>query len=485
MAAHFCYTRKLMRQPRFGDSRHMRLFTRSLLAASCAFFMQSASHAETLAEIYALAMENDATLKAAEATYQAGKENENLARAGLLPQVAADASYGNTSGDGRSKSDFGAGQTLDRSGDVDLDNNRWGISLQQPIFNLPAWFTFKQGKELSAQAEAQFTAEQENEIVKVAQAYFNVLRAIDNLESVKAEEIATKRQLEQAQQRFDVGLIAITDVHEAQSAYDATVANKLDAQGAVGVAYSALEQLTGRPHDLVGPLKESFPVVNPDPMSRTEWVDFALKNNNRLKASVFAANAAQQNAQAKKAAHLPTLTGALQYQDSENDGKNTGADYLQSQDATTASLNLQVPIFTGGYTSAARRQAVAQSMSAQDIVTATQREVMQNARALHLTVSTDVATVKARKQAITSAKSALEATQAGYEVGTRNVVDVLIAQRNLYAAQRNFANARYDYVTHLFQLKQAAGILTPADIQQVNQWVDGANQINRSKFDNY
>ena len=463
----------------------MRLFPRSLLAVGCALFMNGASQAETLSEIYGLALENDATLKAAEATYRAGAENENLARAGLLPKIAATGSVGQNKGSARSKTVFTPGQALDRKGDVDTDTDSWGASLQQPLFDLPAWFAFKQGKEISAQAAAQFTAEQEAVIVRVAEAYFNVLRAVDNLESVKAEETAVKRQLEQAQQRFEVGLIAITDVHEAQAAYDATVASKLEALGAVGVAYQALEQLTGSPHDAVAPLKGAFPVVNPDPMDRAKWVEFALKSNAQLKMASHAAEAARQNASAKKAEHLPKLSGALQYTNGSEDGKSLGTDYLQDQEVTSASLNLQVPIFTGGYTSAARRQAVAQSMAAGETLTATQREVVQNTRALHLTVATDVATVKARQQAITSARSALEATQAGYEVGTRNVVDVLVAQRTLYAALRNYANARYDYVTNLFKLKQVAGILTPQDIQQVSGWVDGAKQVKRGQFDTY
>lgn len=474
----------------------MRFFSRSLLALGCSLAVLSTARAETLAEFYALALNNDARLKAAEATYQAGRENENLARAALLPQISGGAQYTKSWGDGTSKSDlsrfFGEG-TLPpgtptesvSKGSMDSDQTGWNVNLQQPLMDFPAWFSFKRGQELTRQAAAEFTVEQEQVILRVAEAYFNVLRAIDNLESSKAEEIAVKRQLEQAQQRFDVGLIAITDVHEARAQYDATVAAKLEAQGALGVAFEGLEQITGQPANTVAPLQERFPIANPDPLDRAAWVDFAVKNNAQLKAATFASAAARENAESKKAAHLPTLTGSLRYGDDNSDGEQYGSGFDQDQQISSAAINLNIPLYSGGATSASHRQAVAQSMASDATRLATQRDVVQATRSLHLSVTTDVARVNARKQAITSAQSALDATRAGYEVGTRNVVDVLLSERTLYQARRNYANARYDYVVNRLKLKQVAGILTPQDVHDLDQWLAAGNQASRSSYETY
>ncbi len=445
------------------------------------------SQAETLAEIYSLALESDHQLKADTAAYLAGKEALAQGRAGLLPQINAEGSYSESDEDSDSVRSFvfeGEVRSSATQGESDSETTSYSVSLTQPLFNMAAWFGYQQGKNLSNQAEAQFSADQQSLIIRVADAYFNVLRAIDNLETSIAEEKALSHQLEQTKQRFEVGLTAITDVHEAQAAYDSATATTLQARGNMGIAYEALEVLTGQPHSEVAPLKERFPVVSPEPAARHEWVAFALNNNYALKAAKFSAEAARQNAKVRASGHLPTLTGSLSYRDSDSDGTDTqDLDFISDSEATTVALSLQVPIYSGGRTSSQRRQAHQQFMQSQELYNKAQRDTIQNARSLHLTVTTDVAQVKARKQAITSNKSALEATQAGYEVGTRNLVDVLVAQRNLYQAQRNFDNARYDYVINMLRLKEVAGNLTPEDIQQMNQWLDSQQQVNRADYE--
>ena len=449
----------------------MKLISRPIIASLLFFAGSTVSYGETLSEIYELAIENDATLKVAEATYRSDLEFEKQAFSTILPQIEATASYGEQDVDNVGfDSDTLTSAETTREG----DQTAYSISLSQNIFNLSAWFGFKQGKAITRQAEAQLASDQQALIVRVAQAYFDVLSARDNLEASKAEERATKRQLEQTQQRFDVGLIAITEVHEARAVFDNTVVRRLTDEGNLGTAYEAISVLTGREHANFWQLNEDFPVVDPDPMSRGEWVEFALKNNYSLKASLHAMEAAHQNARARKMQHAPTITGSYSYTDNETNADRTGVTdgILDSDSETTAwRVELRVPLFSGGMISSQRRQAYEQYNSALQNRILTQRNVVNGTRASHITVVTDVQRVKARSQAIVSTTSALDATQAGYEVGTRNIVDVLQAQRSLYSSIRDYANSRYDYIVNMLILKQRAGILSPQDIYDTNKWM--------------
>jgi outer membrane protein len=312
----------------------------------------------------------------------------------------------------------------------------------------------------------------------VADAYFNVLRQWDNLQVSKAEELSDKRQLDQAQQRFDVGLIAITDVHEARAAYDSSVAQRLSDEGTLATAYEALSTLTGQDHANLWRLQKDFPVVDPAPQNRADWVQFALNNNYSLKAALYGMQAASENSTAKRMEHMPKLTGSLNYQKDHVTGDldsrpPSAFDIPPDADTTTKSamLKLTVPIYSGGFTSSQSRQAAEQYNAALEQKIDTERTVIQNTRARHIATTTDVQRVRARSQSIISSQSALDATRAGYEVGTRNIVDVLQSQRTLYSSLRDYANARYDYVMDLLRLKEQAGTLSPQDINDLNQWL--------------
>lgn len=447
----------------------------------------SVASADNLRDIYELALRNDPTIRAAEASYKAGLEAENLGRSGLLPQIGGTAQYGVSSTQSQSESPF-AGRVIPSDVDSDSTTNAWGVNLDQRVFDMPAWFGFTQGKELTRQAQAQFAADQQQLIVRVAEDYFAVLRALDNLDASRAQERANQRQLEQTQQRFDVGLIAITDVHEARAAYDLSVATRLGDEGNLGVALERLSVLTGQRHDNVWLLKEDYPVVNPDPMEKEEWVNFALDNNYTVKATAYGRDAANERAKGSKAEHYPKLSARLGYQDSRahNDLElkeydfDTGAPTgnTNSYDGVpnvstggSATLNLTVPLYTGGFISASRRQADQEFNRAQENYAGAVRNTVQATRALHLQTTVDVATTKARRLAITSSQSAYDATQAGYEVGTRNIVDVLNVQQTLFSAVRDYANARYQYVIDMLKLKNQAGLISPKDVQELSEWL--------------
>ena len=452
----------------------LNFLTGSALLLGCALVQ-----ADTLREIYELALQNDAQLKAQEATYRANLEVERLGLSALLPQVAGNYQYTDSDTDTESESvnvgEDGGLNIFDVKTNVDIDNEGYEVSLNQALFDLPAWFTFRSGKETSKEAEATFAADQQDLIVRVVESYLGVLRAQDNLEASQARERAFKRQLEQTQQRFEVGLIAITDVHEAQAAYDLSRVERITDENNLNVATERLSVLTGRYHANLHLLREDFNIKQPEPADRSAWVDFALDHNFRLKAATFSEEAARQNARAFAAEHFPTVSGSMSYSDFEVRGDrsedppslfNVSPD--QNQDRTIYSVRVDVPLFTGGRISASRRQAAQQYISARETRINQMRNTVTDTRSLHMTVINDVARVNARRLSIVSSQSALDATQAGYEVGTRNVVDVLNAQNTLFQAKRDYANARYDYVNNLLRLKQQAGLLSPEDVYRLD-----------------
>lgn len=454
----------------------------SLLLAGLMVFSTS-SQADNLMDIYQLALENDNQLKADKAEYTAGLESLTIGRAGLLPQINGDVGWDKSDTDKTNNLDTGV--WLEQN-DSNQEQSSWGVSLSQPLFDMRAWHTYQQGHALSELATAQFSADQQSLIVRVADAYFNVLRRVDDLETALAEEKALSHQWQQTKQRFEVGLTAVTDVHEARAAYDGATASTLEAKGLLGIAYEELEVITGTPHDKIAPLKDAFPVTNPIPAERHKWVEFALENNYSLKAAQLQSQASHQNAKAKKAGHYPTLSATASYRESTEDGQSQLDGLKNPFDTDTEGefygVSLEVPIFSGLRVSGERRQAQGQYMQAQELAYLAQRNTIQQARSQHLGVVTNVARVNARQQAIVSSKSAMEATQAGYEVGTRNLVDVLNVQRNLYQAKRNYSNALYDYVLGQFKLKEVAGNLTPADVKQLSEYLNNAALVSRSAY---
>jgi outer membrane protein len=451
--------------------------------AGLALALSLASHgasADSLREIYELALENDAQLKAEEAQYLAEREREKLALSQLLPQVGALYERGGSETDTIAESVDVTGGVTTITTDTNRDINTEGfrVSLNQAIFDLPAWFGFQSGKEITKQAEATFASNQQNLIVRVVEAYLAVLRAQDNLEASKAQERAFERQLEQTQQRFEVGLIAITDVYEAQAAYDLSQVSRIVDENNVAVALEQLSVLTGQKHSNLNILKENFDIKTPEPNDRASWVEFALQNNFALKAAEYGEEAARQNAKSKALEHGFTISGSYSYSDDRTDGSlvrtpQTAFDISPDSqiDGDLWALRVDLPLYSGGAISADRRRAAQEFNASRESRINLSRNTVTNTRSLHMTVNSNVSRVAARAQAIVSSKSALDATQAGYEVGTRNVVDVLNAQNTLSTAQRDYANSRYDYIVSLLKLKEQAGLLSPEDVYNLDSFM--------------
>ncbi|MCY1287692.1 Outer membrane protein TolC [compost metagenome] len=300
-----------------------------------------------------------------------------------------------------------------------------------------------------------------------------MLRAQDNLASTKAEEAAFKRQLDQANERFDVGLSDKTDVLEAQAGYDTARANRIIAERNVDDAFQALVTLTNREYASLEGILHTLPIVVPAPNDAKAWVDTASQQNLNLQASNHAVDAAEETLRQRKAGHAPTLDAVASYQKGDNDSlgfSNNGSTPGQppfGSDVEQRSIGLQlnIPIYSGGLTSSQVRESYQRLNQTEQQRESLRRSVVQNTRNFHRAVNTDVEQVKARKQSIISNQSALEATEIGYQVGTRNIVDVLDAQRQLYSSVRDYNNARYDYILDNLRLKQAAGTLSPADLE--------------------
>ncbi|MCH1492752.1 MAG: TolC family outer membrane protein [Luminiphilus sp.] len=462
------------------------LFRRTLagFAVFCCVPFSPLSYSDTLLDIYELALQNDAQLRAQEAQYLANLENENIALSALLPQV--NAGYGISGNVNETVSpqivgfdvDPGSGQSVpvvaDGFNKRDTETEGWDIALAQPLFDLSAWYNLQSGQEFSKQAEAEFAAATQNLIVRTVEAYLGVLRAQDNLAAAVAAERAFSRQLEQTQQRFEVGLIAITDVYEAEAARDLAEVQRIVEENNVAVAKERLSILTGQAHGDLYLLSEDYEARPPTPADRASWVKFALDNNYDLAAARYAEESARQSSKASAMEHAPTVTASYQYSDTETDGSQFSEPRQifqiqpDSQDTREVwEVRLNVPIFQGGRLHAQRRQSAQQHIAAMESRINLERTTITNARSLHMTVVSDAARVKARKQSIRSAQSALDATEAGYDVGTRNIVDVLNAQNLLYTSLRDYANARYDYVVNLLRLKENAGTLSPDDVARL------------------
>lgn len=428
-----------------------------LLAAQPALAMD-------LVETYEKALSYDSGIAAAQASFEAQQAASDVSRSELLPQIGA----------------FGEGNYIDVDG-PNQDNSyrelNYGVQLTQPLFQADAWFRYDASQFQTESARAQYNLAQQQLILDVATAYFNVLRARDTVTTTMAAEAAIQRQYEQAQERFDVGLIAITEVYEARASYDDTRSRRIVAENELNIAREQVARLTGEFAEDLENLRQNFPLSRPEPMDPSAWETTALEQNWSIQSALYDLNVSEANLKAAKAGHYPTVDLNASYGKTNTDGLENGVTdpTFQQRDGTTTQgiigLTLNVPIYTGGGTQAGVRQQRSQVTVAEQSLNTVRRDVRVNTRSLFLTVNNNIETSSALEQTIVSRRSALDATRAGYEVGTRNIVEVLDAERAYYVALRDYANSRYDYVINTLQLKQASGTLSPQDLIVLNNWL--------------
>lgn len=423
----------------------------AVVIGSLVCLISATAQAATLAETYQMALKSDPVLASSEAQYLATLTAKPQARSALLPQINAQAAYYNKDTSYKDASPFFQ--------DSEFDRTAWGIGLDQTLFNRQAWVKLSQADLATAEAEARIIAERQKLIVRTAEAYFNVLSAQDNLEFAQAERQAIARQLEQTEERFRVGMIAVTDVKESQAQADLAIAQEIEAQNQLDVALEELRVIAGEVDDLQ-PLSSAALAIRLEPQGLADWVDLAQENSLLLKAAELQLQGAQKEVASRRAGHYPTLGLSADYGVQDDTG---GFSEGQTTDVTVG-VELLLPVYSGGLTSSRVGEAKQLAVQASEQYELQKRQTVSQARASYLSVTSGASRVNALRKALESTQTAAEATEAGFKVGTRTSVDVLLALRETYRAKRDYSRARYDYLLSTLRLKQAAGVLSEKDL---------------------
>lgn len=441
------------------------------------------ANAASLLEVYQQALQSDPLIHEAEARRMATYEAVPQARGSLLPQLNARGSWSKGSNTGLQsfQQEVSPGVIEFRTVETesDFDSFGWNAELRQTVFRWDQFVGLKQATKRVAKAEVDFEAAQQDLIVRVVRRYFAVLGAEDRLTSIHADRLAIARQLEQAKQRFDVGLIAITDVQESQAAYDQSIASEIQAKRELATARELLREITGEYTPVLSAPGDSFPLLSPAPTDEGSWIDMAMDQNLALVSSRFDEEIARDEISFRKTGHYPTLDLVANYDTSDTDISNaTIAGALSPNpnfptDNTRDSISVQftVPLFQGGRTSSRVREAVYLHRASREQLQRVSRETERATRDAYLGVLSEISRVNALRQAVASSRTALEATQAGFEVGTRTIVDVLNSQRSLYIAITNYYQSRYTYIGNVLSLKLAAGSLQIQDLEEIDKFL--------------
>lgn len=412
--------------------------------------------ADNLAQVYDLAKKNDPQLLGQEASRDRAFEAINSTKSALLPQI-------NLTG----------GYTINSS-DESVRNSRAlsaGVTFSQELYKRSSWLSLDSAEKQARVADANYAAAQQSLMMRVAEAYFDVLRAKDNLAFVQSEKNAVSRQLDQTKQRFDVGLSAITDVHDAKAQYDAVLADEIIAKNTLDNSYESLREITGQEPTHLSILdKKRFSITRTQD-SMTKMLNQAETKNLTLLAGRITKDIAKDKISLADAKNLPSLTldGGYNY-NREYDSDYANYDTFDNHDTKdlNVGINVSVPLYTGGNISSLSKQAELQYVQASQDLEAQYRSVVKQVHAFNNNINASVGAVNAYQQALVSAKSALKATEAGFEVGTRTIVDVLDSTRRLYNAKKNLADARYDYIINVLKLRKATGTLSEQDILDIN-----------------
>jgi outer membrane protein len=470
-----------------GIAAVKRAATLAYLLAACAGIAQS----KDLVGVFEDALKSDPVIRQADANRLAAREARPQAIAALLPQVNGTAGITSDHNSGFQDSINAVTNPANPNGPpllevipepdtIDTNTKSWGLNLKQNVFSWSNWMTLKAASAQVAQAEATYQAAEQQLILRVATAYFNVLTAEDTLEADQTALEAISRQLDQATTRFDVGLIAITDVEDAKAARDTAAATVIADKRTLATSEDQLQEITGEKYDRLAKPGMDMPLLNPEPADESRWVSISLEQNPTLVSSRLGADIARDNVRVAVGGHLPSLDiiAGRSYNHTTADETFTIAGMPQTFSGVDSKTNdrqitleLTVPLFSGGYTQSKVRQAQYLWIAAKEGVVQSSRATERQARDAYLGVISGISRVQALRQALASNETALKATEAGYEVGTRTSVDLLNARRNLVQAQTNYAVARYDYIVSVLTLRLAAGTLDRPELASVNNWL--------------
>jgi outer membrane protein len=422
-------------------------------------FVSLNAHAIDLLQVYREALANDAQYASARATLAAGQERAPQGRAGLLPTVGLSGNYT------RSNSETSAASI--ETSTPTFGNKGYTLSLSQPLFRVANWENYQQGRLSVAASEAQFAQSQQDLIVRVAQAYFDVLTAQDALASVQAQKVAITEQLASAKRNFEVGTATITDTHEAQARYDLTVAQEFAAQNDLEIRRSALRQIIGKPAGELASLRSGLKLSTPEPAQVEKWVDSAEQQNYSVLGQQIAVEIAQREIGKNRAGHYPTVD-LVASRSHNSPSWTSSAPGGASSNSNSVGVQVAIPLFSGFAVTSRVREAIALEDRARSELENARRTASQAARQAFLSVNAGLAQVRALEAAEVSSQSALESNRLGYQVGVRINIDVLNAQQQLYTTRQNLSKARYDTIMNGLRLKLAAGTLKEEDLTQVN-----------------
>jgi outer membrane protein len=414
------------------------------------------AQAADLLGVYRDALVSDPIFQSARSQYQAGLEKLPQARAGYLPLVSGSASAFRNALDSNSGSD------------LNYHNEAYSITLSQPLFRWQNWIAISQAEQLILQTEATFATAKQDLILRVSQAYFDVLLAQDNVALSGAQKTAISEQLAQAKRNFEVGTSTIVDTLEAQARYDQGVAKEIADINDLEVKKRALQQLVGKPAEALTPLKDAMPLARPMPANIEDWVTAADASSFSVAIARAGIEIARQEVERTRAAHYPTLDLSASYTYNRNPNLTSGIGTL-AQNTGSVGVVLAVPIFAGGGTQSRVREALANRDKAQQDLENTQRTVAQLVRQNFLNVTSGIAQVRALEQAQASTQSQLDSTILGRDVGVRTSVDVLNAQQQVFQTRRDLQQARYAYLLNTLRLKSATGTLAEPDLELINR----------------
>ena len=439
----------------------------ALLAGSILTLSAPASRAADLIQLYQQALANDATYAGARDALAASQQKITQGRAGLLPSL--EASGQNTRNTGKQLTsfdvlwDFPAGTSPGQfvESDSQYHLNTYTVSLTQPLYNWASWQQYQQSKLVVASAEADFAQAEEDLITRVAQAYFDVLAALDNLSVTQAQKMATTEQLASAKRNHEIGTQTITDADEAQAAFDQVVAQEFAAINDLGNKRAALRAIIGGKPPELAPLRPGVSVSAPEPDAVEPWVDSAETQNYAVVGAQLSLEVAKRQIQVDRAGHMPTAALTASRTHSYQTGYGTN-------NSNAIGVSWSMPLFSGFGVTSRVRESIALESKAHNDLEATRRNAALIATEAFLGVNSGLAQIKALEAAEASSKTALKSNKLGYQVGVRVNIDVLNAQKLLYATQKDLSKARYDTIMNGLRLKAAAGTLRPADLGPVN-----------------
>lgn len=498
-----------------------------LFAAVTAALFSATSSAENLIETYQLAIKNDPAWAARKSKFLAEREGVEQAFGGMLPQANLTYSYADQEYEGSTLDT----ENLFRQSDVDDCErfaNAWnsilangqpddattqqdffgiggcagmlvslndinnttttqsytikqtGINISQPLFRMDRWYKYERSLKLENSAQADLAYAQQDLIIRVAEAYFGVLRAQEELRIARTEEKSLKTQLIAIKNRYKLGLVRDTELFEVQASFDIARAIRIKAEGEVDNLKETIRLLTRQTTVLVNPLPENIPVELPNPLEMEDWEEFAKRNNYQVVAAQFAVDGAEESKREKRSAHLPTMDLFFDYKD-----RDTGGGFTPSSKTQTIGINVNIPLYSGGIATSQEKQARYQLEEAKSNLILARRNAIMETRQYHRRVSTDVSTVKANLRAVKSNNSAYQSIKNGYESGLRLLTDLLAAQSRVFSARKELTTSRYDYILNTLRLKKAAGILSPKDLEVLNGWLENPspNTVSTSSND--